>query len=156
MTSAANLRWVFKRRRTGFLYRAHVLLVERGFLSWVCGWDTHPLGSPSTHSFAIAPLLRPAGGAEGFCRRLVPAQTPSPEGVTAPSHGFGRETRLQPICRADVKSVHAFPSSGESEPEVSTLALKKETETRFALHVIIPQASSSILDNPSQKRGFCH
>ena len=55
-----------------------------------------------------------------------------------------------------MKSVHAFPSSGESQPEVSTLALEKETETRFARRVIIPQASSSILDKPSQKRGFCH
>lgn len=58
---------------------------------------------------------------------------------------------LQPICGADTKLVHAFPSSSESQPEVSTLALKKETETRFALRMIIPQASSSRLDKPSQK-----
>jgi len=55
-----------------------------------------------------------------------------------------------------MKSVHALPSSGEGQPEVSALALEKETETRFALCVIIPQASSSRLDQPSQKCGFCH
>lgn len=55
-----------------------------------------------------------------------------------------------------MKLVHAFPSSRENQPEVSTLALKKGIETRFALRVIFLQASSSILDKPFQKWGSCH
>lgn len=118
-------------------------------------WDAHPPGCPPV-GMPIRPFLcyPPPCCTSGVLRVSAGGLSRPkchPWGVTAPSREFGREeTELQPICGADVKPVHSFPSSGKSQPEVSSLALEEETESRFALCMIIPQASSSRSDKPFQ------
>lgn len=94
MTSAGNLRYVFKAEEQVFCAEPHVLLVERApSAGSVAGtpihWDTHLPGHPSSgmsihqHTHPLAsllptPLLQPVRGAGDFCKRLVPAPMPFP------------------------------------------------------------------------------
>lgn len=147
MTSAANLRGVFKGGEQVFGTEPHVLLMEAASSA-----DTHLLVHPPvrTHpafSLWLTLLLQPAGGAGGFCRRPVPAQTPSGGGVGDDSSELqlwdgGDQVPTHLWSRCEVGS--CLPEQQGKPARGLHLGLEKETGTRFALRVIIPQAIQHI------------